>query len=189
MINAFKSQQEGCLYFKDVYSTPEGKTFDEDGWPPDSPLRGLATLFQKSGINTWKSPNCFADVNIGTWNISPLNFPSEEKITRSFYALHDNRLLHIYQDVNNQRREREIIYVHAQKRPWIIKTNDLEHFKLIPPGKLISGNTDWKATLIYAWLCDKFFVVKRYFFKRIKYLPHNLKTLFSFFGKKRNKHN
>lgn len=126
MLNAFKIKADGCLYYKDVYKTKSRMTFDEDGWPPDSPKRGLSTIFSKSNIKVWKSPSCFADVNIGTYNILPLNF--SETNYNSYYFYDKGRLYHKYLNEDKKSIQREIIYVHAQKRKWNIKTNNLEKF-------------------------------------------------------------
>lgn len=180
MLNAFKGKVEGCLYYKDVYMTKSCMTFDEDGWPLDSPKRGLSTIFSKTKINVYKSPNCFADVNIGTYNISPLNFV--EKNISSYYQYDKNRLYHIFR--NKEWIQREIIYVHAQKRKWRIMTNNYDKFYFIPPGQLTNDINNYKINQKIIRLFDNFIAIKKAIRKRIKYFPENLKTLILLLHKK-----
>lgn len=181
MLIIFKEQRKGCLFYKDVYTTDRELTFDEDAWPRDAPLKGFMTLCDKVGITTWKSPYCYSDVSINTYEIPPLNTERDGTCHNVLYAIYDGKVICASLDDKGVVVENEKLYVHAQKRRISCEAQDCSRFLMVPPGRIVTWQDNWRQNIskftsggVSQW---KFYAV-RYLRKHYGYFWHKIKRMF-----------
>lgn len=122
----FMQRHENCHYYKDVYTTPENRLFDEyyrgcsEAWEAFYPDR------------VYHCESSFDDVRIQSkCRHFKSEFAQERKCLTFMYK--DRNLYRIYYDKNYRRHVEPTLYAHFQKRyNWKIKTDDCSDYIIYP---------------------------------------------------------
>lgn len=132
----FQKRSLGCLYYRDVFASSRNMIFDEDG----AELKGFSSICKNAGLSIYTSQDSFADIKIRCFHLSKiLSGGKENKRYHEMYLKDEQGITELYEDVTGNICREQQLYVHFQKRSISIETGNVNHFLLIPPGRIIDA--------------------------------------------------
>lgn len=144
---------DGCLDYKDVFTTSEGKAFDE--WSDERHKFGISMTFRKNGILQYDERD-FADVDFTRHRFQW----SENK---SGYFKYDKGHLYAIYDSGKQK---EILYAHFQKRKFKVLNSkeNIDQFTVFPIHFIQNGESGKQIP----YKCGIYAELYRFIWKRLK---------------------
>lgn len=132
---------KGCQNYKDVYTNEKNCSYDE--WAAHAG-NGISEIIKRNNIPQFgerQEEKFYADLDILNYSfvfkICYGNFDKKDGI----YFVYSNGKLYIRSKKDNSLNN-EILYVHYQKRKIEVSSYNTNHFFLIPPGKIVSKESD-----------------------------------------------
>lgn len=128
----FMEKAPDCFYYKDVFATDKGTTFDEFG---QGEIGAFFQICQQSGIKIYNK-SLFADVDT-KFNRLQCNFGGNKKARRQEYKkkhvrfwFDRGRLFQLWK--NKAGEKKELAYVHLQKRKMNSSLQNTNSFYIFP---------------------------------------------------------